>query len=132
MDSEESIPPILTYEMLEVLCTCTRTWTPPNKTQQIHGLFFDCIFKYDPNPTSCYLFSSFSQYIFNKCSTKFDHLKPYLDGVLGIQTRDRGMVGADESTELWRLTLIGIFNCRTMVQMPAVAIDPAPLPSFPE
>ena len=27
-----------------------------------------------------------------------------IDGVLGIQTRDRMMVGSDESTELWRPT----------------------------
>ena len=26
-----------------------------------------------------------------------------IDGVLGIRTRDRSMVGADKSTELWRL-----------------------------
>ena len=31
-------------------------------------------------------------------STKFDYIS--IEGVLGIRTRDRRMVGADESTEL--------------------------------
>ena len=30
-----------------------------------------------------------------------------VDGVLGIQTWGRSMVGADETTELWRLPTIG-------------------------
>ena len=56
--------------------------------------------KYGPNPASFCLFSSFSQYN-DKYSTKFDYKS--VDGVLGIRTRDRRMVGANESTELWRL-----------------------------
>ena len=41
------------------------------------------------------LFSSFSQYN-EKYSTKFDYVR-----VLEIRTRDRTLVGADESTTLW-------------------------------
>ena len=44
------------------------------------------------------LFSSFSQHC-DKYSTKFDYQS--IDGVLGIRTRDRRMVVADESTVQW-------------------------------
>ena len=46
-------------------------------------------------PLFC-LFSSFSHYNFNNTNWKS------VDGVLGIWTRGRRMVGADETTELWR------------------------------
>ena len=53
-----------------------------------------------PGPFSLLcLFSSFSQHN-DKCSTKFDY--KIVDSVRGIQTRDHMLVGADESTELWR------------------------------
>ena len=42
------------------------------------------------------LFSLFSWYNFNNTNWKS------VDGVLGIQTRGRKMVGTDETTELWR------------------------------
>ena len=33
-----------------------------------------------------------------------------IDGVLGIQTRGRTMVGADETTELWRPPIAFLFD----------------------
>ena len=54
--------------------------------------------KNGPIPASFCLFSSFSHYNFK--------LKESVDGVLGIRTRGRRMVGADETTELWRPPLI--------------------------
>ena len=48
-----------------------------------------------PIPASFYLFSSFSHYNLNNTNWKS------VDGVLGIWTRSRWMVGADETTELW-------------------------------
>ena len=56
-------------------------------------------FKYGSNPASVCLFSSFSQYN-DKYSPIIDYKN--IDGVLGIWTRDRRMVGEDKSTELWR------------------------------
>ena len=41
-----------------------------------------------------------------------------VDGVLGIRTRGRGMVGADKTTELWRpqsLTLLLTYVRKTLV-----------------
>ena len=53
--------------------------------------------KNGPNPASFCLFSSFSQHKYN---TNFT-IKS-VDGVLGICTQGGRMVGAEESTELWR------------------------------
>ena len=47
------------------------------------------------------LFSFFSQ-CKDKYSTKFIINDKSIDGVLGSQTRDGMMEGADESTELWQ------------------------------
>ena len=57
-------------------------------------LFF---FKYGSNKASFCLFSYFSQ-----CNDKYSPMFDFKskDGVLGIRTRDRRMVGTDESTEL--------------------------------
>ena len=42
-------------------------------------------------------------FIFVLFSLQFQYqLKKSVDGVLGIRTRGRRMVGADETTELWR------------------------------
>ena len=46
-----------------------------------------------------YLFRSFSH---DKYSTNLTRNDKSIDGVLGTQTRGGRMVGADESTELWR------------------------------
>ena len=54
--------------------------------------------KHRPNPASFCL--SFSQYN-DLYYTKFEFTKR-VDGVSGIQTRDRRMVSADEVSELWR------------------------------
>ena len=55
-------------------------------------------FKNGPNPASFCLFSFFSN---DKYSTNTINEKS-IDGVLGIRIRGGRMVGADESTELWR------------------------------
>ena len=47
----------------------------------------------------CVYFRPFSQNN-DKCSTKLDYKS--VDGVLGIRTQGRWMVGAEESTEQWR------------------------------
>ena len=57
--------------------------------------FFYFLIKNGPIPASFCLFSFFSRYNFN---TNWKSI----DGVLGIQTRGRRMVGADETTELWQ------------------------------
>ena len=54
--------------------------------------------KNGPNPVSFCLFSFFSH---DKYSTNTINEKS-VDGVLGTRTRGGRMVGADESTELWR------------------------------
>ena len=53
-------------------------------------------FKNGPITASFCLFTLFSRYNFNNTNWK------KLDGVLGIRTRGCRMVGADETTELWR------------------------------
>ena len=56
------------------------------------------------------LFLYFSQYNHN-CST-INYKWKSVDGVLGVQTCNCRMEGADESTELWQLTgLIFLFRC---------------------
>ena len=37
------------------------------------------------------------------------HIEKSIDGVLGIRTQCRRMVGADEITELWRPPRVGLF-----------------------
>ena len=59
-----------------------------------------CFFKNGPNPASFCLFSFFSH---DKYSTNTINDKS-IDGVLGTQTQGGRMVGANESTELWRHT----------------------------
>ena len=56
------------------------------------------ILKHGQSPDSFCLFSSLSQYN-DKYSIKFDYKS--IEGVIGIRIRDHGMVGANESTELW-------------------------------
>ena len=56
----------------------------------------------------------FSQYN-EKYSTKCDYQS--LDGVLGIRTRDRRMIGVDESTEVWRLQYWPICFCHISVKI---------------
>ena len=60
------------------------------------------IFLDGPNQASFYLLSFFSH---DKYSTNTINDKS-VDGVLGTQTQDGRMVGADKSTELWRQPLI--------------------------
>ena len=56
-------------------------------------------------PLFC-LFSFFSSYNFNNTNWKS------IDGVLGIGTRGRRMVGTDETTELWRPPeMMNVFIC---------------------
>ena len=52
--------------------------------------------KNGPVPACFCLFLLFSRYNFNNTNWKS------VDGVLGIRTQGRRMVGADETTELWR------------------------------
>ena len=63
---------------------------------------FRCL-KYGPNLASFCLFSIFSQH--NQWQIKYKTWLPIrrkiIDGLLGIRTRDRRMVGTDESTDLW-------------------------------
>ena len=59
---------------------------------------FDCFFfkKNGPIPASfCFYFCSF-------LITISIQIKKNVDGVLGIRTQGRRMVGVDETTELWR------------------------------
>ena len=49
---------------------------------------------------------AFSKYN-DKYRTKFEHKR--IDGVLGIRTWDRRMVGADKSTKVWWSPWINIF-----------------------
>ena len=60
-------------------------------------------FKNGPNPASFCFFMSFSRYNFNNTNWKS------IDGVLGMQTRGRRMVGADITTELWLPPFCWIF-----------------------
>ena len=60
--------------------------------------------KNGPIPASFCLFSLFSHYNFNNWKS--------IDGVLGIRTRGRRMVGADETTELWRPLRLNILMSR--------------------
>ena len=57
------------------------------------------ILKYGPNPASFCFFSSFYQNNDKYCKKIYYQS---VDGVLGIRTRDRRMVGGNKSTELWR------------------------------
>ena len=59
------------------------------------------LIKNGPIPASFCLFPSFSSYNFNNTNWKI------VDGVLGIQTRGRRMVGTDETMELWQLAHLG-------------------------
>ena len=59
-------------------------------------IFWSAFFKYWPPLASFCLFLSFSHYIDN------NWLYISVVGVLGILTQDRKMVGAEDSTELWR------------------------------
>ena len=65
------------------------------------SLFALVFLKNGPIPASFCLFSSFSRYNFN---TNWKSI----DGVLGIRTRGRRMVGADETTELLRPPLFAL------------------------
>ena len=58
--------------------------------------FFINFFLKGPIPASFCIFSSFSNYNFKI------QIEKSVDGVLGIQTQGRRMVGADKTTELWR------------------------------
>ena len=64
----------------------------------MYDLIGSCFFKNGLSPASFCLFSFFSN---DKYSTNTINEKS-VDGVLGTRTRGGGMVGADESTELWR------------------------------
>ena len=67
------------------------------------------LFLNGPNPASFCLFSYFS---YDKYSTNTINEKS-VDGVLGTRTQGSRMVGADESTELWRhlkALLLGVNN----------------------
>ena len=64
---------------------------------KIGGLDIFFLKKRGQTPPLFVLFSSFSRNNDNH-STKFDYGKS-VDGVLGIRTQDRTMVGADDSTE---------------------------------
>ena len=62
------------------------------------------MFKNEPILASFCVFSSFPHYNFNN---KID-----VDGVLGIQTCSRMMVGTDNTKELWRPPFIEMFLLR--------------------
>ena len=72
--------------------------------QVLYWVFF---IKNGPNPASFGLFSFFSP---DKCSTNTINDKS-VDGVLGTRTRGGRMVGADESTELYRHPMIEKISC---------------------
>ena len=71
------------------------------------------IWSHWPLPASFHLFLSFSHYNFNNTNGKS------IDGVLGIRTRNRSMVGADITTELWRpptvVKLISLLTHRSWI-----------------
>ena len=64
-------------------------------------------FKNGANPSSFCLFSSFAQ-LNDKYSTKFNYGKS-IDILLGTRTRVGMMIGADESTEIWRHPYFNVF-----------------------
>ena len=55
-------------------------------------------------------------------------IKKSIDGVLGIQTQDRRMVGADEAMELWRPPNVSNLQCTTLQNysslLPKMALGP--------
>ena len=57
------------------------------------------VFKIRANPG---IFSFIFVLILFQLPFRLYKLKKSIDGVLGIQTQGRRMVGADETTELWR------------------------------
>ena len=61
----------------------------------LEASFNQPFFKNGPIPASFVYFRSF-------LVTISIQIEKSIDGVLGIQTRGRWMVGADETTELWR------------------------------
>ena len=72
--------------------------TPSSFEDRIFEFFLVFFKKNWPIPASFCLFLSF----FMSIPTQ---MKKSLDGVLGTRTRGRRMVGADETTELWRPSL---------------------------
>ena len=71
---------------------------PPRPESNLFNSFISSrksFFKYGPIPASFCLFLFFSHYNFN---TNWKSV----DGVFGIQTWGRMIIGADETTELWR------------------------------
>ena len=66
------------------------------------------IFKNGPNTASFCIFLFVSP---DKYSTTFTTNEKIVDGVFGTRTQCGRMVGADESTELWRHKKISIFLC---------------------
>ena len=54
------------------------------------------------SPTKLVSFWLFLFFSHDKYSTNFTIIYKRVDGVLGTRTRGSRMVGADESTELWR------------------------------
>ena len=47
----------------------------------------------------------FLNFVLFSLQFQYYKLKKSIDGVLGIQTRGRRMVGSDDTTELWRLPI---------------------------
>ena len=79
----------------------------------IKTYFCQIIVKNGPIPASFFVYF---RYFLDTIS--IIHIEKSVDGVLGIRTRGRGMVGADETTELWRpqsLTLFLTYIRKTLV-----------------
>ena len=86
-------------EICNTKCQAKR-WLQIIFQRAIHiGLLF---LKYGPIPTSFCLFSSFSHSYYNFNNTNWKRV----DGVLGIWTRGRRIVGADETKDLWQPLII--------------------------
>ena len=79
-------------------------WNAIKKISSHHlAIFLMFFLKNGPILAFFCLFSSFSHYNFNNTNWKS------IDGVLGFRTRGRMMVGADDTTELWRPPIFLMF-----------------------
>ena len=81
-------------------------------SRSLHDL--GILFLNGPNPASFCLVLFFSR---NKYITNFTINEKSVDGVLGTQTRGGKMVGADESTGLWRHPWSRYSNCPSWIPL---------------
>ena len=91
------------YKICFLLWLENSLWTETTDTQQLWWsiLLTQSFFKNGQNPTSFFIFVLSSLNTMTNRYSKNDFKS--VDCVLGIRTRDRRYVGADDSTELWRL-----------------------------